>query len=257
VYELSANIELLFHESGAMPDRVRAAARLGIPAVEIWFWRDKDVDTIATALDETGVALQTMCVDPRLTLVDATTHDRFVRAVTESAQVADRLGCPFLVVTAGEQRPRVSRDEQRAAVVEALRRAADVLAPTAVSVLLENLNSRVDHPGTFLDSTAECLGIVEEVRSPRVRLLYDHYHSLVMDERPEKVLADRVDLVGHVQTADVPGRHEPGSGSIDWQAELTTLRKLGYAGRIGLEYFPTTGTERSLECIRRVAEDLP
>lgn len=251
MFELSANLEWLFGERDALGDRVRAAAASGLPAVEVWGWRGRDVDSLHDALRETGVVLQTMCVDPMGTLVDPAAHGVFLAAVGESAALADRLGCPYLVVTAGDDRG-VPRAEQRRAVVGALRRAAEVLAGHRAVLLLENLNSRVDHVGTFLDSTVECLDIVDEVGSPKVRLLYDHYHSLVMGERPEEVLAGRVDRVGHVQTADLPGRHEPGTGAVDWAHELAVLRDLGYTGRIGLECTPTTDTAQALAHVRGV-----
>lgn len=251
MYELSVNLEWLFAEHDDLARKVRAAEQLGVPAVEIWGWRARDVDSLDAALRETGVVLQTLCVDPMGTLVDPGTHEVFLEAVDKSAALADRLGCPYLVITAGNERVGVARDVQRRAVVEALRRAAEVLDGCEAVLLLENLNSRVDHVGTFLDSTAECLDIVDEVGSPHVRLLYDHYHSLVMGERPEVVLDGRVDRVGHVQIADVPGRHEPGTGGVDWGHELSTLRELGYTGRIGLECMPTTGTAEALEHLRR------
>ncbi|XVV06085.1 TIM barrel protein [Actinosynnema sp. CA-248983] len=252
MFELSVNLEWLFGERDDLGGRVRAAAELGLPAVEVWGWRGRDVDSLHRAMRETGVELQTMCVDPMGTLVDPATHEVFLAAVEDSAALADRLGCPYLVITVGNERD-VPRAEQRRAVVSALTRAAAVLAGHRAVLLLENLNSRVDHVGTFLDSTAECLDIVDEVGSPRVALLYDHYHSLVMGERPEEVLAGRVDRVRHVQIADVPGRHEPGTGTVDWGHELSVLRDLGYTGRLGLECTPTTGTPQALAHIRQWA----
>jgi hydroxypyruvate isomerase len=256
MYELSATIELLFTEHGEgdaqVADRLRAAAALGLPAVEIWSWRGKDVAALSHALQETGIKLQTMCVDPMGVLVDPATHSTFLAAVTESAATAKFLDCPFLVVTAGDDQAGVSRSEQHSAIVAALREAARLLEGSDVVLLLENLNSRVDHVGTFLDSTVECLDIVEEVDSPSVRVLYDHYHSLVMDERPESVLAGRIDLVGHVQTADVPGRHEPGTGTVDWENQLRILHELGYRGRIGLECSASIDTASSLDHIQHL-----
>jgi hydroxypyruvate isomerase len=93
---------------------------------------------------------------------------------------------------------------------------------------------------------------VREVNHPAVRLLYDLYHSMVMGEEPEHVLAGSGHLVGHVHIADVPGRHEPGTGTIDWPRQLAALRSAGYSGAIGLEYIPTRATESSLELIRRL-----
>lgn len=253
-YELSANLEWIFGEAGdGVADRVRAAAAAGVPAVEIWGWRSKDVDGLGAALAETGVVLQTMCVDPMGAIVDPSTHQAFLGAVADAATVAERLGCPCLVVTAGDTRSGVAASEQRAAIVTALTAAAGVLADRDVTLLLENLNSRVDHVGTFLDSTVEALDIVAEVASPRVRMLYDHYHSIVMDEDPAALLDGRIDLVGHVQIADTPGRNEPGTGRIDWMEQMSILRRVGYDGRLGLEYHPTGESVESLRHITDVA----
>jgi hydroxypyruvate isomerase len=254
VPELSANLEWLFTEAGPRTgDRIRAAARHGIRFVEIWNWRDKDLDEIEAALHETGVVLQTMCTEPMGRLVDPATHAAFLAGVEESLRVADRLRCPHLVVTAGNELPGVPRDTQHEAVVDALRAAGALLAARDVTLLLENLNSRVDHVGTFLDSTSEVVRILRAVASPRVALLYDAYHSLVMDERPEAVLDGAADLLAHVQIADAPGRGEPGSGSLDWPGELAALHRLGYRGPLGLEYRPTGSTEDSLTEIARLA----
>lgn len=253
-YELSANLEWIFGEAGdGVAERVRAAGAAGVPAVEIWGWRSKDIDALAEALTQTGVVLQTMCVDPMGAIVNPSAHQAFLGAVADAATVAERLGCPYLVVTAGDARPGVTASEQRAAIVTALTAAAGVLADRDVTLLLENLNSRVDHVGTFLDSTVEALDIVAEVASPRVRMLYDHYHSVVMEEDVAGVLAGRMELVGHVQIADTPGRNEPGTGRIDWPVELSTLRRAGYGGRLGLEYRPTGGSVESMRLIAEVA----
>ena len=105
--------------------------------------------------------------------------------------------------------------------------------------------------GTYLDSTEEALDIVDEVGRPGLRLLYDLYHSVTMGEDPATVLRGRMDRVRHVQVADVPGRHEPGSGMIDWRATLDRLRSDGYRGWLGLEYAPS-GRQRGQPRLRPI-----
>lgn len=250
MYELSANVEWLFNEAGPeCADRIRSAADSGFGAVEIWTWRDKKLPAIQSALRETGTRLQTMCVDPMGELTDSRSHEVFLAGLRDSILVAEDLGSPFLVITAEGQPTDVAREDQRAAIVDALRRAADLLAGRGVVLLLENLNSRVDHVGTFLDTSLATIQVLREVGSSSVQMLYDAYHSLVMDEQPSKELAGSIDLVSHVQIADVPGRGEPGSGQIDWLGQLTALRQLGYRGVIGLEYKPTVETTQSVRTI--------
>jgi hydroxypyruvate isomerase len=112
------------------------------------------------------------------------------------------------------------------------------------------LNSILDHKGHFLDRTLEGLDIIEETGHPNVLLLYDMYHSTMMGEHPDEVVGHRADLIGHVHVADVPGRHEPGSGTIDWSAFIAMLKAWGYSGPIGLEYWPTGSTSDSLNLTR-------
>ena len=200
-----------------------------------------------------GVSVTAFVSEPTARLVDPATHDEFLEGVRRSCALATRINARGLIAVSGDTRAGVLRREQRNAVAEALHRAAPIAAEAGVTVLLEPLNTLVDHKGYFLDSTAEALGIIRDVGHPSVRLLYDIYHSVVMGEKPGDVLAGAGALVGHVHLADAPGRHEPGSGSVDWRRELAALRAAGYSAALGLEYMPLHDTESSLELIQRLA----
>jgi hydroxypyruvate isomerase len=185
---------------------------------------------------------------------DPANQEAFLRALRETAVVARSLGAGSLIVLTGQARPDLSRQMQHAAVVAALKAAAPLAAEARLTLLLEPLNTVVDHPGYFLDSTVEGLEIVEKVGSPAVRLLYDLYHSAMMQEAVADVLGERGNLIGHVHIADAPGRHEPGSGTIDWAASVSEIRKAGYGGMIGLEFRPSARTTEALLATR---EHLP
>ena len=249
--ELSACIEWLFAEEPAFAARITRAAEAGLPCVEFWTWRDKDIAAIAAALDASGVRLTSFLSQPEANLVDPATHPEFLAGVEESAAVAASLGCHGLIVLAGDRLSGRADGEQRAAVVAALREAAPRAAEHGVTLLLEPLNSRVDHVGTFLDATTDGLDIVEAVGAPGVKLLLDVYHAVVMGEVPQDVVGERVGLVGHVHVADAPGRHEPGTGTIDWAVIAGWLSASGYAGAVGLEYMPSQPTVDSMELIRK------
>jgi hydroxypyruvate isomerase len=256
---LSGCLDSLFvREYPIFEDRIRACADAGLDAVEFWLWRDKDLDKIERALGETGLELALFSTEPRSPIVDPSRHGEFTAGVRESSAIAKRLGASALCVLVddrgvgggNEPRTNMTRNEQHRAVVAALRMAAPIAADAGLSLLVEPLNSRLDHVGYFLDSTREGLDIIEEVDHRSVRLLYDMYHSTMMGEHPAEVLGDRASLVGHVHVADVPGRHEPGSGTLGWAASMATLRDLGYCGMIGLEYWPTGSTLTSLTLTR-------
>lgn len=248
---LSPCIEWLFApEHPDFADRIRAAHRAGYTAVEFHLWRDKPLPAIAEALAQTGVSLTGICADPRRSLVDPAQHDEFLAAVSATLEAAQGIGRPPVIVASGFLRDGVSYEEQQACAVDVLTRAAKLAEAADVCLLLEPLNTRVEHPGMFLDSTTVGLDIVEAVGSTHLRLLYDVYHSAVMDEDIRAVLDGRMHLVGHVQVADNPGRNEPGTGTIDWPTTIGALRELGYEGAIGLEYRPTMPSRGSLATTR-------
>lgn len=242
----SACIEWLFAtEAPEVADRVRAAKAAGLDAVEFWRFSNKDCEAIRTALDETGLTLAGILCEPIAPLTDPEAHQWFLEGVRTSLAAALQLGAGVIIAQAGDHRAGVARPVQHAAIVKVLREAADILEGSGVVLALEPLNDRVDHPGYYLTSTEEGLDIVDEVGRPEIRLLYDIYHAAVMGEAIE-VLEGRLDRVAHVHLADAPGRGEPGSGALDWAERLDWLEARGYAGLIGLEYRPGTGTVESL-----------
>ena len=252
---LSPCIEWVFKaEHPDFCERIRAASMAGFTAVEFHMWRDKPLSDIERTLAETGVALTGFLVEPRVTLTDPAADGATLSAVRESLEIARQLKAPALVLASGPTIADRSRPQQHDAMVAVLRQCARLAEDAAVTILVEPVNTRVDHPGVFLDLTPEGLDMIEEVDSPRVRLLYDMYHSTCMGEDPQGVLGDRIHLVGHVQVADAPGRHEPGSGAIDWKRYMRVLRTKGYQGAIGMEYRPSGGSLQSLQRARESLE---
>ena len=247
----SACIEWLFaKEAPVFADRVRAAKAAGLSGIEFWGARNKDLDAVKAALDETGLPIAGILTEPMSQITDPQTHPVFLEGVRTSLAAALRLGAPAMIVTTGDERPGVPREVQHAAIVKVLEQAADVVKGSGVVLALEPLNDRVDHPGYYLTSTVEGLDIIDEVDRTEVRLLYDIYHSAMMGEHIEDVLDGRLDRVVHVHLADTQGRGEPGSGNMDWRARLDWLADHGYTGFVGLEYKPTGSTEGSLSFMR-------
>jgi hydroxypyruvate isomerase len=249
---LSACIELLFKaEEDDFVKRVYLAAEAGLPAVEFWGWRDKDIVGIHQALLATGLKLGSFLSEPRGCLTDPRTHGEFLRGLEESIEVAQHLGAAGLIVLSGDAIEK-GRTEQRQAVVDALLQAAPLAEAAGITLLLEPLNTKVDHQGYFLDRTEEGLKILAAVGSPKVKLLYDMYHSIVMGEAPKEVLQGKVEHVGHVHIADMPGRHEPGTGTVDWRSNLGWLEEQGYRGYLGLEYWPSKPTLETLQDLKQL-----
>jgi hydroxypyruvate isomerase len=253
-YQLSSCIEWQFVEAGDLDARLRAAKAAGFELAEFHLWRDKPVEAIAAALDETGMRLTSLCVDPRRSIVDPAQREEMVTAVRETIEATAILGKPNLIVASGFRVDGMSEDEHFANADTALREAADAAEAAGVMLLLEPLNTRL-FATMYLVSTKLGLDLIEAVNSPNLRLLYDVWHSAVMGEDMAEVLAGRIHLVEHVQVADMPDRNEPGTGSVDWDQVTRTLRDLGYTGAIGLEYFPTMPMDESLALSQRKLAD--
>ena len=243
---LAPCIEWQFIEHADLADRVRAAAAAGYRAVEFHLWRDKNLPGIAAALTETGVRLTGVCVDPRRSIVDPAERPELICAVRESIAATAVLGRPPLIVASGFKVEGMSAADHFANAVAALKEATALAEQAGVMLLLEPLNTRL-FAAMYLVSTRLGLDLIEAVGSPNLRLLFDVWHSACMGEDMAEVLAGRIDLVAHVQVADMDDRHEPGTGTLDWDRIMRTLADLGYRGDIGLEYFPTLPMDQSLQ----------
>jgi hydroxypyruvate isomerase len=250
---LSGCIEMLYREEHAdFVERVGAATRAGLPAVEFWRWRAKDLDRLEAAIRASGSAVAGFAVEPAGSIVDSTTHEEFLGGVTESCAVANRLGAGVLIVLAGAERSSIPRPQQHNHIVDALRRAAPIAEAAGVTLCLEPLNTRVDHAGYYLTAAAEGFAIVRAVGSPRVKLLYDIYHQQITEGFLIETIVANVGAIGHIHVADVPGRHEPGTGEINYVNVLRALDRAGYGGYIGLEFRPRAGTDAALAAVQAI-----
>ncbi len=245
--KFSACVEWLFaDEAEDFADRIRLAARAGFDAFEFWHWTNKDIGKIEAAMGETGLALASFVAEPMISLTDRANHAAFLEGLRRSAELARRLGAKRLIAQAGDDRAGVGHADQRAALTECLVKASNILRGSGVTIGLEPLNTRIDHVGYFLSSTIEGLDIIDEVASPNVKIVYDIYHSAVMDEKTAEVLKGRVDRVAHVHVADHPGRNQPGTGAVDLRERLNWIFGSGYDGFVGLEYRPVGGTSAQM-----------
>ena len=253
--ELSVNLEYMFHEAGErLEDRMAAAAAAGFRKVEIFTTANRDVPSLKAALAETGCELLATVTDPRIALVMADQHDRFRDMFAQAAAEAAELGASNIVVPSGIAVPYMKRPAQLDIVAGAIASVVETAAAHGLTILLEPVNTRVDHPGVLFGMTEDAVGVIERIGSPQVKLLYDLYHSITERENPFEVLPKVAHLVGHIQIADAPGRGEPGAGQIDWPAMLKLIESVGYTGPLGLELNPTgPDTGAALAHIRQLA----
>jgi len=239
-YELSVNLEYMFTEAGErVEDRIAAAAAAGFRKAELFTTAGRDIAALARALADNGVALHSVVADPRTRLIEPETHAGFRALFRAAAEDAMALGCRRVVVGSGPGVPWIKRPVQLGIVADAVASIVPIAEELDVTIMLEPVNTRVDHPGVLFSRTIDAVTVIEQVASPRVRLLYDIYHSITEGEDPMVEAPAVAHLIEHVQIADAPGRGEPGSGQVDWAEILKLLEQIGYAGPIGVECTPT------------------
>ena len=254
MFQLAPNIDLMFTEAGgSAADRVRAAAAAGFDAVEMWGPTGKDIPALKEALEETGVQLTAQLAEPRMQfMLPPRDHAPFFEGLDEGVKTAHLLDCQRLVVQAGTGFGGRKRQDQLDELIEIFTKGTMQIEGSGITLVLEPVNVRVDHPGALLDRTSEAVYVAKGVNSPNFGVLYDLYHSTVEGEDMAAELANAGDLIKYVQVADAPGRGEPGSGSIDWAARFADLQTSGYTGPVGLEYYPTIDSAKSVRNIQEL-----
>ncbi len=226
-------------------ERINRVSRLGLPGFEFWRWKGRDIPAIAERAQTHNLEVVTF-VGPTGSLMRREERKQALRSLEEAAKIAHELRCSTLMVMAGSRDANVPRDKQRKDLIEGLKEASEIAEGEEIVLVLEALNILVDHPGYFLSSAKEGFEILREVDSPNVKLLYDIYHMQIMEGNLIQTIEENIDLIGHFHTADVPGRHEPGTGEINYSNIIKKLDELNYSGYVGLEYVPSMPSEESI-----------
>ena len=248
----AANLSLMFAEYDVI-ERFSKAAEAGFTHVEMLFPFHYDLDQVERELKRNNLEMILFDTDAgdfaggeRGYLCDPARKDRFYESVQEAIPIARRLGTRLLNALAGLVPPSVSFEEARATVVENLKRAAPLAEDAGIVLMSEGLNT-IQTPGYFLDRSSLGFEIVAEVASPAVKYQYDFYHMQMMEGNLIDTIRKNVAQIGHIQIADVPGRHEPGTGEINYPNVLRAIDESGYQGFVALEYVPAAGTEEGLD----------
>jgi hydroxypyruvate isomerase len=249
----SVCIEMIFTEYPFL-ERIEKAAEAGFDAVEFWNWDNKDLPAIRAAADQAGVGIASFQSNLGGTLIHPDHREDFVAGVRKSLGKAREMGAPALFLLTDElgedrsvrfQFPGLSEEEKYQSVLDGMRALAPLAEEAGVTLVLEPLNVYVDHPGYFLHRSSVGFDLVRAVDSPCIRLLFDIYHMQVMEGNIIHTLTSNLDVIGHVHVADVPGRHEPGTGELNYANIFRALREAGYDRYVGFEFEPTVRSEEA------------
>jgi hydroxypyruvate isomerase len=255
-------VEMLFPELSLM-ERLEKVAASGFTAVEFWDWKDKPLDAVAQACASLGLSVTNMSGHRGGSLLDPNEFEGYKREVVASIAAAKKLSCRNLMLLTNplgpggavlNSYPAIPGRMKRENCITALSRLGPVAADHGMQFLLEPLNTRIDHPGYWLDDAFTAFEVIREVNHPSLRLLYDAYHMHVMGRDTLRDIRENLDVVGYVHAADFPGRHEPGTGEMDYPSILHLLRAADRDITIGFEFSPASSSECALESLRRLTE---
>ncbi|MCL4508606.1 MAG: TIM barrel protein [Chloroflexi bacterium] len=253
VLRLSACIEMIFRDL-PVEERIARVADAGLPAVEFWGWADKDLPSIAHATERRGLVVSSFAYRSPGDIVDRANHGAFLAHFDGVRKAADILHCRTVIVTVGQELPGVPRAEQHAAIVEALQKLAPTAEAADVTIVVEPLNVLINHKGYYLSTSDETFQILDEIGSPAIKALYDVYHQQITEGNIIHNITQHFGHIGHFHIADNPGRHEPGSGEINYVNVLRAIERLGYGGYVGLEYRPSGDDLESLRQTVTIAQ---
>ncbi|GMQ46774.1 hydroxypyruvate isomerase [Vibrio sp. 10N] len=249
--KFAANLSMLFTEFDFL-ERFEQAALAGFKGVEYLFPYDFEAQTIKTQLENhqlEQVLFNLPAGDWELgdrgIAVDPNRIEEFQLGVAQAIEYAKVLGNTQVNCLAGIVPEGVTEQDAHTTFVINLRYAAQQLEAAGIALVIEAINTR-DIPGFFLNTTEQALEVIAEVGSDNLSLQYDIYHMQIMEGDLSPTIAKNLSNIAHIQLADNPGRHEPGTGEINYHFLLPHLDELGYQGWVGCEYKPKASTRQGL-----------
>ena len=257
--KLAANLKFLFKEFDFL-ERFRAAAQAGFQGVEYQSPYEYDKQVFKQKLTENGLSLMLINLpagnragDRGIACHAGRTAD-FEEGVDRALDYATALGCKRVNCIAGMRPVELDPIEARETFIRNLQLAALRLKAAGIKLLIEPVNTR-DRPGFFLNNSAQALDIIRAVGSDNLFLQCDIYHMQIMEGDLAPTIEKHLKYIAHMQIADTPGRHEPGTGEINFNFLLPYIDQIGFQGWMGCEYVPTAKTVDSLGRARRYLQD--
>jgi hydroxypyruvate isomerase len=253
-FSLSVMLWTVFQEL-PFEQRLEKIAEAGYSAAELVDefkkWTKQDYDRVRRKKRELGMTFDASAGITR-SLCDSAQRDALLQEIRDILPRMEELECRRLILLSGDRVSGMSRAQMHASCVEGLKRAEEIAGNASVELLLENIDLE-ENPKYFLTSVAEGFEIVREVGNPRVKIVYDFFHEQIAEGNLLAKLEKNISLVGLVHIADVPGRHEPGTGEINYPNIYRKLAELGYNKYIAMEFLPTGDAVTALRSAREIA----
>ena len=256
-----------FQSRGNVIEQIASAADQGFTA-----WEDNEAATrtvatqaaMARALQQRSMTMGVFVASmprwndfrPLLGGDDDADRERFLVDIRNSVAVAKRLNAKHMTIVPGFLSRKLPAEVQTARVIDVLRRAAEICEPHGLVMVMEPLNTLVDHPGVFMSTVAQGYAVAKAVNSPAIKVLADLYHQQIQAGNLINTLAACWDEIAYIQFGDNPGRKEPGTGEINYRNIVDWLRAKEFSGLIGMEHGNLvngrTGEERLVAAYREI-----
>ena len=253
----SVCIEMVFMEV-PFEDRFWLAKESGFDYIEFWTWKDKNTNQIKELCRAHDLKIASFSGDQEFSMIDGNQQEDYISYVEASIKTAQFLNCNHLVIHSnalGENGVvidpylHVSDVRKNEVMLDVLKSLAVMAEAANITLLLEALNTVVDHPGNFLTFTKDAAEFIRAVNSSNIKILYDIYHMQIMEDNLIDTLKSYIDAIGYIHVADVPGRHEPGTGKINFANVMTVLKELDYDGFVGFELDPERDSSEAVRAI--------
>lgn len=245
-------------------EKIATIASFGFHDIEFWNWRDKDIPSLLNACSKHQVRVVNFSGHRVGSPAAKETHHVFLQDLADAVATARQLDCHRLMLLTNALNPdgsvtdafeHIPDEEKCTNTILGLKKALEVV-PQDIQLVLEPLNILVDHPGYFLNDMETAAALIRDVNTPRLKILCDLYHLGVMGSDLKHLISNFIQDIGYFHVADFPGRHEPGTGSADWPDLLRLIKKTGYTGYVGFEYFPQYDSDASLTAIKQLWDAL-
>lgn len=245
-------------------ERFAKAKADGFESVEFWDYRHHDLDALKKGAEEADINISGFNGDADYSLVDPTHKKKYLEELTKSIAAAKKIGAKSVTIHSnalGDEGVVVNHYRELSTTVklcsmfDTLKECVELAVNNDINLNLEALNVLTDHVGNFLETTQMGAEMVRLIGCDRLKLLYDAYHMQLNEGKICDTLSKFIDVIGHIHIADAPGRHEPGTGEMNYSNIMRHLKNLNYQYRVGSELFPLQDTATAVQAIMVVKPD--
>jgi hydroxypyruvate isomerase len=254
-----------FYNDLPFEDKFPRAQKDGFEYCEFWTWRNRDWGRVKKAIADSGVKIAAFSGDDEYSMINPDENDLYIDFLRKSIEKAKEIDCSYLVIhsdalekdgSAKVIGKALSYETKLSNMYKILKSIAPFAEKEGVTLVLESLNTRVNesqsHKNYFLDHPEPAFELARQVGSEKVKVLYDIYHMQLMAGNIIRTLEENLDQLGYVHFADVPGRHEPGTGELNCKNILKALDGMGYRGFVGFELLPSETDTKALKAIKEI-----